>query len=444
MFVFKIAGILCIAEKEFFLSHYRNLTVSLLRLRLDKNACLVALSSLQCLLHTYLHKNASRKETTIHFLEQVSQTLLLEGVEAEVQMVMSSMVAGGGISKAGLTPHNIDEASQSGASLVFWSVLSSPGPTSGVSTASSGMNSTASSWSRLLSDLSERITGQRRRLALLAEPDTVADVLLSIIVTVATVRVEFALSHMIAPLLSRSPRLSSPWLRLGLRALALVCHGGSAWQGLTGSSLHVDDSNLRSNDVLPDDQLHQMVKDMVDQAQQQMGESADGVDSDDTEGNQLHAPSGLRQQTLSADVDLDVWSSWSWGVSMAHNSMGSSVTSSGVPAAAAWSERTFDHLKPYYRMQASANTRINRGGEGFLPPDVLLDHTCKELSPLSRMLETSTSVPPAACDELLAPFALDLRRILKVCVDAFFRGAPADSTHFHAPTGNLEPFGLTI
>jgi hypothetical protein len=36
--------------------------------------------------HAYLHKNASRKETTLHFLQQLADSLLLDGVSAEVEL----------------------------------------------------------------------------------------------------------------------------------------------------------------------------------------------------------------------------------------------------------------------------------------------------------------------------------------------------------------------
>jgi hypothetical protein len=65
--------VLCSSEREFFLSHYRSLTSSLLDLRWahKQRARTMALCALQCLVHAYLHKNASRRETTVHYLQQV-------------------------------------------------------------------------------------------------------------------------------------------------------------------------------------------------------------------------------------------------------------------------------------------------------------------------------------------------------------------------------------
>ena len=65
--------VLCSSEREFFLSHYRSLTSSLLDLRWAhrQRARTAALCALQCLVHAYLHKNASRRETTVHYLQQV-------------------------------------------------------------------------------------------------------------------------------------------------------------------------------------------------------------------------------------------------------------------------------------------------------------------------------------------------------------------------------------
>jgi hypothetical protein len=171
-----------------------------------------------------------------------------------------------------------------------------------------------------------------------------------------------------------------------------------------------------------------------------------------------------KEQSERANNTAALWTSWSWGVlplkaeqshhveevmkmypELSYPQAQALVAKRGLPSI--WGSRGFESMKSYFQLSnhddsaqeqlklamschidvstnASCMRRINRGGECFSPPHVLLSRVCSDLPPV-RCSSLSSS--------LIQRLVIAVRRVLRAGADLLDRVPSTDAASFVPP-----------